>query len=572
MLKKLSFVLLGLVGALAFESAPLYAQTAAPAAQPESLSLGGLMGESSKPEAKPFKVELPSAPKDATADELFAFVDGLQETLPQPSSQEEMFQLVDALSKAFLEAANQILALKDLTPEQKERATQLKVVALTSRANVDAEAAKELDAFVEETLKNAKTNEELIKAYQLRLQVLAAGEDDSLAEINALADEMFALEQEELQIFAIEVKAQAFLTGTQQTGAVDKSIFEFVDSVVDDAKRSQNVKEKALEMKLVALVIASELEKEKEAAEQDASFGENAEKLFAELLDGDYSTALKKTVYQLRLQTLNPQADDAETTAKLNDVVARLLKEEDQELQALGNAVKGQQLLVAAQKDEAAIAEFEKFADELLEIAKTNENVKTQAIGLKIQALSLKKDAENLMKFVDANLENAETELKTNLTRIKLQLISQAVAEDASALAKYEAYLEEAGADEKLAEAVDNVYVAQIIGQFEKIAEDGGTLEQFNKVVDELKSRLEKRLSTVSALLIARQAIDQIGEKNNAVKLFDETLANVIEFCKASKNEELATLGENLDSYLKQMEAAQAGDEADQTAAPAEKK
>ncbi len=568
MLKKISFVLLGLVGALAFESAPLFAQTSAPAAQPESLSLGGLMGESSKPEPKPFKVEIPAAPKNATADELFAYVDGLQDALPQPSSQEEMFQLVDALSKAYLETANQILALKDLTPEQKERATQLKVVALTSRANVDADAAKELDAFVEETLKNAKTDEELIKAYQLKLQVLAAGEGDSLAQINALADEMFALEQEELQIFAIEVKAQAFLTGTQQTGAVDKAIFDFVDSVVEDAKRSKNVKEKALEMKLVALVIASELEKEKDAADQDATFGENAEKLFVELLDGDYSADLKKTVYQLRLQTLNPQADDAETVAKLNDVVARLLKEEDQELQALGNAVKGQQLLFAAQKDEAAVAELEKFADQLLEVAKTNENVKTQAVGLKIQALSLKKDAENLMKFVDAQLVDADAELKSSLTRIKLQLISQAVGEDAAALAQYEAYLDEASADEELAGAVDNVYASQIVGQLSKIAEDGGTIEQFNKVVDELKSRLEKRPSIVSALLIARQAIDQIGEKNGNVKLFDETFAKTIEFCKASKNEELSALGENLDSYLKRMQEMEAAE----AAAPAEEK
>ena len=188
MLKRVSLLVLGVAGALALESTPVFAQTAPAAAQPAALSLDGIMGEEAAP-APAFDKSILEAPKDATPDELFDFVDSLQEKLPQPKSQEELYQIVDALSEAYLKIADQILAAKDLTPEQKDRATQLKVVALTSRANVDPKAADALNALVDETLKNAKTTEELVKAYQLKLQVLDASEKDPTAKIDALADE-----------------------------------------------------------------------------------------------------------------------------------------------------------------------------------------------------------------------------------------------------------------------------------------------------------------------------------------------------------------------------------------------
>ena len=128
---------------------------------------------------------------------IIAIPEGLQTKLPVPKNQQERFAVVDAFSKTCLTVANKLLAM-ELTPEQHERAVQLKVVALTTRANIDEEAADQLDAFVEENLKNAKTDEELIKAYQLKLQVLAA-KDDSLESISALADELYSKEQEELK-------------------------------------------------------------------------------------------------------------------------------------------------------------------------------------------------------------------------------------------------------------------------------------------------------------------------------------------------------------------------------------
>ncbi len=554
MLKRISLLALGLAGALALESTPLFAQDAS-ADRPAALSLDGLMGEEEAPAAPKFDKSVLEAPKDATPDELFAFVDGLQEKLPQPKSQEELFQLVDALSEAYLKIADQILAAKDLTAEQKERATQLKVVALTSRANVDPKAAEALNELVDETLKNAKTTDELVKAYQLKLQVIDASEEDPTAKIDALADEMLARSEEDLQVFAVEVKARSFLTATQASAVVDPSVFEFADKIVADAKRSAAVKEKALEMKLVALVVASELEKEKEEADRDAKYAAEAEKLFEELLDGDHSLATKKTAYQLRLQTLFEAQKQGDKTAadKLEKIVERLKKEEDAELQNLAVSVKGQLLINAARQDDAAVDALEKFADETLALAQDKPELKTQAIGLKIQAFTLKKDLDAFLKFVDEQLADTDAELKSQLTRVKLSLIQQKVVEAPESFAQFEKYLEEAAADPALASAISQLYAARVAAQLNALAEKGATQANFDKFVADFKAEIEKRPESLTALLMGRAALDQIGEQLKKPELFVETFDAIVAYCKESQNETLQTLAENLDAYSKQM-------------------
>ncbi|MBQ2791377.1 MAG: hypothetical protein IJE97_17205 [Thermoguttaceae bacterium] len=553
MLKRVSLLVLGVAGALAFESTSAFAQDA-PAARPAALSLDGIMGEEAAPAAPTFDKSVLEAPKDATPDELFEFVDTLQEKLPQPKSQEELYQIVDALSEAYLKIADQILAAKDLTPEQKERATQLKVVALTSRANVDPKAADALNQLVDETLKTAKTTDELVKAYQLKLQVIDASSDDPTAEIDALADEMLARAEEDLQVFAVEVKARSFLTATQTTGIVDPTVFEFADKIVADKKRAAVVVEKALEMKLVALVVAAELEKEK-GEKADAKFAADAEKLFAQLLDGEYSDATKKTVYQLRLQTLleaNKQGD-ADATAKLENIVERLKKETDPELQNLAVSVKGQLLIDAAQKDEKAVDALDKFADETLALAQEKPELKTQAIGLKIQAFTVKKDVDGLLKFVDAQIADADAQLKSQLTRVKLSLIQQKISAEPEAFAQFEKFLEETAKDPAFGSAVSQLYAARVAAQLNALAEKGATQADFDKFVDDFKAEIEKRPESLTALLMGRAALDQIGEQLQKPELFVETFDAIVAYCKASKNETLQTLAENLEAYSAQM-------------------
>ncbi|MCF0234100.1 MAG: hypothetical protein HUK22_03880 [Thermoguttaceae bacterium] len=286
--------------------------------------------------------------------------------------------------------------------------------------------------------------------------------------------------------------------------------------------------------------------------------------MFAQLLDGKYSADLKKLVYQLRLQSLNPQSPAPEDVAKIEDVAKRLLKEEDEQLQALGIAVKGQLLIQAAQKDPKAVPALDKYADEVLEQAKKNPAVKTQGVGMKIQAFRLKEDAEGLMAFIDAQLAEEDGALAMQLTQVKLTLISDAVAADASKFAKYAAFVEEAAKNEELAQAVDNVYSAKYSAAFSKLAEDGCTKAEFQALLAQFQAELEKRPAVVSALLIARESINQIGEKVGDVKLFNAAFKDTIEFCKNSKVEALAALGANLETYAAQMEQLE-------QAAPAEK-
>ena len=553
MFKRVSLLVLGVAGALALESTPVFAQDA-PAAQPAALSLDGIMGEDPTPAAPAFDKSILEAPKDATPDELFDFVDSLQDKLPQPKSQEELYQIVDAVSEAYLKIADRILAVKDLTPEQKERATQLKVVALTSRANSDPKAVAALNQFVDETLKNAKTTDELVKAYQLKLQVLDASSDDPTAEINALADEMLARAEEELQVFAVEVKARVFLTATQTTGVVEPSVFEFADKIIADKNRADAVVEKALEMKLVALVVAAELEKEK-GEKADAKFAADAEKLFAQLLDGKYSDATKKTVYQLRLQTLldAQKQGDADATAKLEDIVERLKKENDEELQNLAVSLKGQLLIDAAQKDEKAVAALDKFADETLALAQEKPELKTQALGLKIQAFTIKKDVDGLLKFIDAQIADADAQLKTQLMRVKLSLIQQKINADPEAFAQFEKFLEETAKDPAFESAVSQLYAARVAAQLNALAEKGATQADFDKFVEDFKAEIAKRPESLTALLMGRTALDQIGEQIGKPELFIETFDAIVAYCKTSDNETLQTLAENLEAYSAQM-------------------
>ncbi len=553
MFKRVSLLVLGVAGALALESTPVFAQDA-PAAQPAALSLDGIMGEDPTPAAPAFDKSILEAPKDATPDELFDFVDSLQDKLPQPKSQEELYQIVDAVSEAYLKIADRILAVKDLTPEQKERATQLKVVALTSRANSDPKAVAALNQFVDETLKNAKTTDELVKAYQLKLQVLDASSDDPTAEINALADEMLARAEEELQVFAVEVKARVFLTATQTTGVVEPSVFEFADKIIADKNRAAAVVEKALEMKLVALVVAAELEKEK-GEKADAKFAADAEKLFAQLLDGKYSDATKKTVYQLRLQTLldAQKQGDADATAKLEDIVERLKKENDEELQNLAVSLKGQLLIDAAQKDEKAVAALDKFADETLALAQEKPELKTQALGLKIQAFTIKKDVDGLLKFIDAQIADADAQLKTQLIRVKLSLIQQKINADPEAFAQFEKFLEETAKDPAFESAVSQLYAARVAAQLNALAEKGATQADFDKFVEDFKAEIAKRPESLTALLMGRAALDQIGEQIGKPELFIETFDAIVAYCKTSDNETLQTLAENLEAYSAQM-------------------
>ncbi|MBQ9812225.1 MAG: hypothetical protein IJM54_02830 [Thermoguttaceae bacterium] len=546
---------LGLAATLAFGSFAAFAQDEPK--QPATLSSPLLMDEELAPQKMKIDPAILTPPADATADELFEFVDTLQDKLPQPTSQEELYQVVDAFSKTTMTVADKLLAMDDLTQEQRERAVQLKVVSLTTRANVDPDAAKELDAFVDDNLAKAKTDEELLKAYQLKLQVTAASEENPLEKIKAIADEAFQREQEELQIFAIEVKANVFISSVQRTGDFDASMLAFVDEVIADESRSAKVKEKAYEMKLVATIVADEIEKSKEdASDYDGSYAKQAEELFNQLLSGDFSIDLKKTVYQLRIQTLMNSAEPNDE--KLEAIAEELAKQEDEELYALGVSVKGELLLKAAQEDKAAIDALVKYADKIAEEAKKSALLKTPAVGLKVQALRLQEDDKGLVDYIDEQLAaEPDEDLERNLVELKFRVAISMISKDAAAFDMFKDLCEKYGEDERFAPAIANLYSARFTGGLAQIEQNGADLEKFNAVVEQFKADLAVCPRAITALLMARQSVDAIGKANGKDDLFDETFSSIIDYCKVSDVEELNTLAQNLENYLTQMKEAQ---------------
>ena len=576
MFKRASLCSLSLAVSLAFSATAAFAQDKADAPKteaPAALSLDSLMVEPPK-DPEPFTIDekILTPPEKASFDEYFEFIEGLQTKLPVPKNQQERFAVVDAFSKTCLTVANKLLAM-ELTPEQRERAVQLKVVALTTRANIDEEAADQLDAFVEENLKNAKTDEELIKAYQLKLQVLAA-KDDSLDSISALADELYSKEQEELKVFAIEVKAQVFITGIQKDGAPDTKIIQFVDDVIADKNATQRVKEKAYQMKLVASIILAQMEEDKEEGERDPKFEQEKEELFEKLLaDKNASLDLKKVVYQLRVQTLfDPSVSkDENVDAKIEAVIEKLLKEEDPELYLLGVAVKGRVLITKAQEDQDAVKELAAFVDELNTIVKDKEEIKSQVVGLNIQLYRLQNDTDGLLAYVDSQLAaTPDDDLKERLMHTKAGVVGSIVADDPKAFDKYAEFIDEIDKEEEFDDDVANIYISRFSASIAQLAKDGASLDDFNSAIEQYQKDLLAHPEVIRAILIVRDDVGVIGEKNASPTLYLDTIDKLASFCKGADNDTLNEIGQSLDGLKRQLEKETKDAEEDADASKAE--
>lgn len=574
MLKRYSYLLLPFAFVCAFASV-VVAQQPQNADKPAAdLSLDSLMVEPpAAPEPIKIDPELLTPPKDASAEDLFTFIEELQDKLPEPKSQDDFLQIIDAYSQACLNVANEILKKDDLTDEQSERAVQLKVVALTTRMKTDPDAEALLNEFVEENLKNAKTDENLIKAYQLKLQVLAA-KDDSLDSISALADELYSKEQEELKVFAIEVKAQVFITGIQKDGAPDMKVVQFVDDVIADKNATQRVKEKAYQMKLVASIILAQVEEDKEEGERDPKFEQEKEELFEKLLsDKNASLDLKKVVYQLRVQTLfDPSVNKVEDVdAKIEAVIEKLLKEEDPELYLLGVAVKGRVLITKAQEDQDAVKELAAFVDELNTIVKDKEEIKSQVVGLNIQLYRLQNDTDGLLAYVDSQLAaTPDDDLKERLMHTKAGVVGSLVADDPKAFDKYAEFIDEIDKEEEFDDDVANIYISRFSASIAQLAKAGASLDDFNSAIEQYQKDLLAHPEVIRAILIVRDDVGVIGEKNASPTLYLDTIDKLASFCKGADNDTLNEIGQSLDGLKRQLEKETKDAEEDADASKAE--
>lgn len=555
----LSVLLVSAQNLLRAQDAPAVEAAPAEAAADASLGEGftDALSLDAKPEVKPLDMTLFVVPENGTPAELFAFIDALEGKIPQPTNEAEMEQLIGALTKAYLEVADKVMAHADATKEDKDRARQQKLVALSARARSDESAAGELDAYLNDLIATAEDDTAKSEAYQMKVQALmsdAQRDPAALEKVAALADKILAEEKgEQLQLLGLELKAQTFLARLQNDPSAADAMLTFLDPMIAAEGTAQLVREKAQEIKAVALLIAAETDQTKEAA---------FEGYFDELLAGPLSPESRQRLYQLRVQTLMPQKGeevDAETAAaktqKLDALVERLLKEESEELQSLGYAAKANSLMTAAQKDPKAIDTMFAYADGIL-AASPSDKVKEQMAGLKIQGFMMKmqqgeKIEPELLAFLDKMIAEKPSEaFLGRLASIKIQILSMAVQNDptqadtlASALGAFAAT---PGTENLLPLGWANVYMAKI----NKIADDKGSVADLDAVLAELKTKLGEMPVLAVMLGDLQPAIEKIGEANGDSALVERVFGEFIELCKGSENEMLKGAAEMLSSAL----------------------
>ncbi|MDO5579844.1 MAG: hypothetical protein Q4G69_01805 [Planctomycetia bacterium] len=513
---------------------------AAPAAAPAELSLDKLMPAPEKLDMKLFEL-----PKDASAADLLKFVEGLEAKIPQPKSEAEMKQLVEAMSKTFNAVAEKILAMEKATPEEKAEAQQLKIVALSAKTSLDPSdkaAAEELKAFTDTMIKNAKTVDEKVKAWQMKLQaIVGAGQSpDVFEKLNALADEALKEKEDELQILGLEVKAQSCLSKGKQDPAATGEMVKFMEGILADAARSEKVRMKASELKFLGLLLDSD----KDPAKQEA-----LDKFFKELIAKDAPLESKKALYQLRLQSLmDPKKASPENDKKAAEVVELLLKEKAPELRSLGIAVKSSLLLKAAKENPEKVNDLFTFADSILANNPTPEQ-KEQVLGIKVQAYIAKSQADpkatdELLAFIDKSLaENPQGKILTSLANIKIQVLINKVMEDSKRLSELEKTFAEFSKNPDLKQLVDSVLPIIYMVRIKSVADQKGSIEDLNKILADIKKLMDKEEGAADLVIQSQDAIKKIGENNNAPDLWTKTVKDFADFCAASANEKVKKQG-----------------------------
>lgn len=513
---------------------------------PDSLSLDSLLMP-----AEPLDESLFVIPENATAQELLTFIEELSAKIPQPTTQAEMLQLTEKMTQTCLDVAEKILAMSEITDEERDQAIQLKVVALTAKSRSDESAIEELTKFVDNLIQTAKDEAAKVNAYQLKLQVLVAQAQDEtvLDQVNQLADEILALEEDELKVLGLEIRAKSFLSRSQKEPEALNEFLAFMNDFLAKPELSTRVLERAQEIKLYALLAASQNDPEK-VVELD--------NYFDEVLAKDLSAESKTSVYQLRLQSLmnnNPEtANSAENNAKVLALAERLLKEETPELQAMGRAVKNSILVKEAQEDASKVDALFKFADEILATA-TDSTAKEQAHMTKIQGFAIQsKDNPEANKELLAYVEKLIVDEKptgnflNHLAQIKIQvLLHQMLDEEGKVPSKEDisavenALAEYADLDE-LKQLISAAQGIVFVSKISNLAENNGSIDDLNAIFSEMEKASENDPALIVLLFESQESVDgiqKIGKQNKDANLYEKTLLRFIDFCKNSSNEQI---------------------------------
>lgn len=547
MFRKLSLLFFGLSLAMTAGISQTEAQDAPKSAPASAVSPDLALDALSpldKKEAAPLDLSIFKVPEKATAAELVKFLDDLEKKLPQPKSEAQMHQLIDAMSKTFIEVSDKMLAMKDLKPEEKKQAVQYKMIALSAKAGTDPTnkaAAEELEKFVDGILKDAKTTEEKIDAWKMKLQsVMGMGGVDpsSVDKIEKIVTEIFKNKEDELQVLGLEIKAQLALTlGEKDPAAFDKLV-SFLEEYLKKGDLSKRCQEKAQEIKFLGLTLAAQKDPKKEAA---------LDSYFEELIKSDLSAESRKGIYQLRLQPLmggaqGPQgqakAPSPEADKKIAKIADNLLAEKAADLQSLGITVKGGVLSRAAQSDPAKIADLFKFADELL-AKNPSETQKTQLYGIKIQGYLQKsqldeKAMEELAKFVDESFAKDKLPILANC---KIRLLMFQVSKDSKKIDELNKVFAEFSKNDAFKKIVDSVAPEVAVLRIKNISESKGKIEDLNTVLADVKKMMESEPEAGTVVVASQPEIEMIGSNNKDAGLYLKVLKDFAKFCADSKNE-----------------------------------
>ncbi|MBR6480456.1 MAG: hypothetical protein IKT12_02025, partial [Thermoguttaceae bacterium] len=563
-MSKLTTIFFGGAAALFLSFGLAAAQDDQAEALTDQLSDVAVLEEAVEAEAAEMEIPELKVPENATPAELLAFVEGIEQKLPQPKTEDEMVEMIRKISSIYKEVADRVLADESATDEQRAQATELKVVAYSVAARMGEEgAAEELDKMVSDMLASAKTDEEKIQAYQVKLQAIATGaqgDPTALDKIAELTDEVLAnKDSEELQVFGLELKAQEAFSRGQRGQADDSNISEFTEFLngyIADTEISQRVREKAQELKLASLLLASQGDESKDS-EVDAYFDE--------VLAGPLSPDTRQAFYQMRLQSLMAASSSVmpgtgpqmtpENLAKLDAVADKLLKEDSEDLKSMGYAVKATNLVQKAQDDPANIDAIFEFADRNL-ADNPSETLKKQMTGLKIQGYMLKVQedpaaAKEMLDYLDAELAgDVSEETKTRLLTVKLQVLMMQVQTDPSYSDVLEKTLNETAEVEGLERLVQSGWGALYIGQIRNIAENGGSVADFDAVIEKIKEKMGE--TPILGFLVGniKETIDTIGKNNNEPDLAQRVYKELIAAAEASENPMAAQVASNLKSML----------------------
>lgn len=505
------------------------------------------------------------APENASLSELWAHYEKMAKA--ERVFFGDMVKERDARSFALahIELTDKILAFEDeLTREQFEKAVRSKVRASLLASIRNRSLIGEVNSFVNELLKKAESEDEVLFVVKLKYEILCDSRVGSEKRIRNLAENALARPEEKAQSFGLAIRmplGRLFLgwlfdlevaPGEDfELGSVDEAL-DYYESVIHDSNRAQSVRETAMALKLAALLVASGRSGLNDEDDSSlAGFGlydktsqklEEADKYFYETLDSNVTLETRKRFFSLWLWKSVPQYDPDETDEthrRREAILARLvLEEEDRELHDQAYFYQTHRLLEKADYlgDEATALEMDEYADKVLELIDENDPDRVpHSCALKAKARVIRGQFAQAIELIDEyfrDYDDTSEHSAEELTGIKSEAISGIVRKEPG---KYDAY---AAFVDELLEGQDYLNAAPIleartVGALEQIADAGGNIDEFNQAIKRFKEDFERCPFCVAAYVESADSIKKIGELNEDANLYDTTGKDIAEFGKA---------------------------------------